>query len=330
LTITPRRRRTRIIPATLLAAAALLGSVGTHAALAQAVPTPSAQGSTTVIDPGKEPRVVLSYRPTQGWTSDYEIIIRGTPRVIIDGKEPPVATGAMIILPVNITVLQTTDISFILMCTVGRPAVAPRDGVTPEQARQLETRLAGAEGGRFALEFTTRGEVARSELLNAGEIEERGRDMLRNMLSMLSASLVPVPAELIGAGAKVTIAQPVKAEGVDLALTQELSFPRLLPSGAQMRANLSTVMAPMQAGVDGKPESVAITGDVTTEILLGRPLPTFVSARTTRSIGRSIKEGDKVQSLRTLMTTEFVLRELRPTPEIRNPGEPPADSGQPR
>lgn len=310
--------RVRAVLAAALVALALPSGVG-----AQASPSPQAAGTTVINEPGQEPRHAMAYRPREGWAADFELITRITPRVIVDDQEPPPSPGAMIQLPIRFELVQASATSNVVMGTVGTPRVVPADGVTPAMAKAVQDQVAGAAGGRVVLELTGRGELVRSSVLNADALPAGGRELLNNAVSMLSASLVPLPSEPIGRGAKVRIDQPVKAEQLDLALTQALEFPALLPSGCQVRAKLSTVMAPVQEAGPDKPKSASIEGTVSIDMLTDRPLPVQVISRTTRSVLREVARDGRTQSLRTIMTIEVNLREVVvPPATVRNPGEP--------
>jgi hypothetical protein len=306
------------------------------AALGQEAPTPQAQGSTEVRERGGEPRVVPAYRPVQGWARDYVLLLRITPRVLVDLQEQPAAPAVLLETPVRFEVTQVTPgVGYVLVGVVGKPSVPAIDGIRPDQAARVTGVMAPAQGSRLVLELTFRGEVSRSQLIDAPGITPQAREMLQNLLAVLSQTLVPLPNEELGKGAKVRVTQPVEAEGLSLALTQDIEVTRLIRSGLAMRTELSSVMAPLQdaAGPDA-PRSARVSGQVVLEAVFERPLPTYLGARTSRSTERAVDAaggGGKSQSLRTIMNIEFTLREEpKPPAEVRQPGEPlPPESAGP-
>ncbi len=316
---------------TLRALVLAAASWPTAIAAAQPAPPSQALGTTTLTDGGAEPRRVMAYRPSAGWAGDYELVTRITPRVLLDGAEQPTPPASLIITPIRFQVEQVTERSHVVIGTMGKPRVAPAQGTNPQQAAAVEQAVAAAEGGRIVLELSSRGELLQSSVLNADNLPKGGRELLNHAVSLMSTALVPLPDEAVGRGARVRIDQPVKAEQLDLALTQLLEFPAALPSGLQMKARLSTVMAPIQDSGPDRPQKASIEGTVTLDMLTNRPLPVQLIAAVTRSVTREITDQGATRSLQTIMTTELNLREVvQPSAVVRNPGEPaPAVPGAP-
>lgn len=230
-----------------------------------AVSLPVTPVTTTLVDPGAEPRATLS--PSLSGEQSVELVTRSTVTQQIDQQAVQDFSTPELTLPLTAQAPTSGD----------DRVVDLRIGTATSADQRLTDALAPADGSHAGLTFTDAGAVTALQITPADDAQDSARSAIEQALNQAVYRSISFPDGDVGVGAVWTVQQQVIS---GLTLNQTTTATLRAKDGDRVTVDIridqtpesSTLALPDDAGQLAI-DSYTMTGTGTLEIDLTKPLP---------------------------------------------------------
>lgn len=314
-----RTLRSAALAVSLLACAAPL--------TAQPASTPAAQGaqagwSTTILEPGVEPRAKLRCTGNVGDRCRYVFTAETINRTVINGSTAEDKSLPAIEMPIECTIQSVeADGTSVLRATTDAWKTVSSLADAKAQG-EIDKVCAAAKGSSFVLRVTPNGDVTISDIAAPADATDSARRMIGALLKAAGLSMLRLPEGEIGAGAKWEIHPPKQTAdshrlanaslGPDKAWVVAIAETvKLAATGEYKNPNLPPEAKAVHKGTEGNIEGRYVLDPA-------RPLPSRLSERTRIETRQEITiNGKKLEQVSTMDIKRSLVRLDAPAPAAK-------------
>ncbi len=158
--------------------------------------------TVTLLDPGAEPRSVLSYQLTHGTESEHRVTARSTIAQVLGGDPEQDFSRPEVTLPITARIGASNAMGQNVTLTVGA-ATSPDDST--------RAALEAAPGSEATLRMSKSGAVHELTLSPSPESNDTAREALEHALFQTVYGVGVMPSDPVGIGARWLIEQPIES-----------------------------------------------------------------------------------------------------------------------
>ena len=179
-----------------------------------------------IIDAGAEPRRALRYAPTKGDEFGFEMRIKMSMAMGMNGQKMPNTAMPEMVMVGGVNVLDAApDGDVKLKLVYGRGRLEGTDGVMPMMVSAMKKVMDNMPGVTGEFVFTSRGDLVSGSFTFPEGIDPGTRQQLQQTGKSMEQMTLPLPAEPVGKGAKWTADKVIENNGVKVnaVYTQEVT-----------------------------------------------------------------------------------------------------------
>ena len=289
-----------------------------------------ALGKVKLLAAGAEPRQVLRLHPKVGDQQNLDLTMKLAMATKLGQQELPGMKLPAITFGLQVTVQKVSpegDITYQMVLSDANLAEDP--AVQPQLAEILKTSLGKAKGVAGTGRVSDRGVGTDVEVNLPSGAGQEGREVLDQMRQLFSGTILTLPEEPVGPGAKWEVNTINKAQGISIHETQSYELVSVAGDGLTAKMTLSEraanqkVQAP--SGRVGTIELNKLTGNGTGELKceLSHLLPIEASATQHRDTTLTMGKGAQGHVVDQKMDLDIRL-------QPQAPAATPADTGAPQ